>query len=420
LLSFIDFASILRMNRQKKCVIIGGGAAGIFAAIACAEQCIADRVLVIEKTAQLLSKVRISGGGRCNVTHACFEPKKLVTHYPRGSKELLGPFSRFAPRDTIAWFEERGVALKVEKDGRMFPTTNSSETIIDCLLLAASKAGVEIIKTKRLETITKNNDSFTLDFAKGEAIEADALLLATGSSPQGFRFAEALGHSIVPAVPSLFTFNIPTSPLLELSGASVDHASISIEGFRFESQGPLLLTHWGFSGPAALKLSAWAARHLHEEKYQATILINWAPLFAIDELMDEAMAVNPNSQISSTPLASIPKKLWRRLCELTGISTQSRYRDLGKKKRAQLKERLTRDRYSLDGKTTYKQEFVTSGGITCSEVNFKTMESRICSGLYFGGEILNVDGVTGGFNFQNAWTSGYIAGNAMAERIKDM
>ncbi len=334
-------------TKSKHIAVIGAGAAGVFAAVHCKELNPDAHVVLYEKTRQPLAKVRISGGGRCNVTHACFDPKQLVTYYPRGSKELLGPFHRFQPRDTVEWFAKRGVILKTEADGRMFPITDSSQTIIDCLMGEVKRLGVELHLGTKIETLP----------------EAEAIILASGSA--GYELAKEAGHTIVEPVPSLFTFNVPTSPLLDLAGISVPHVRVRL--FKHVAEGPLLLTHWGFSGPAILRLSAFAARELHACNYQATLTIEWGT---------EPLARNLRSRL--TP------------------------------------EQLVKDHYAIDGKTTYKQEFVTAGGIELKEVNFQTMESKKRPGLYFAGEILNIDGVTGGFNFQNAWTTAYLAAAAAA------
>ncbi len=340
-------------------VVIGGGAAGIFAAICAKTAHPQAQVVVLEKTGVLLSKVKVSGGGRCNVTHACFEPGLLVKNYPRGEKELLGPFHRFQPRDIVEWFQSRGVRLKTEPDGRMFPVTNSSSTIIECLLTEARKLGVEIRLQQRVEKIEKG---FKIYLKDKEPLQCQSLILATGSSPEGFQFAQSLGHAIVPPVPSLFTFNVPTSPLKDLSGVSVPAATVTLG--PYSRTGPLLITHFGFSGPAILKLSAWGAKYLHEKNYKTEFIIDWGEI------------------------ESLPKSLRNKLS-------------------------TSKETYLMDGKTTHKEEFVTCGGIDLKEVHFKTMESKICPGLFFAGEILNIDGITGGFNFQNAWTTGYLAGSSV-------
>ncbi len=391
------------------CVIIGGGAAGLFAAIRCKSLNPSVPVILLEKTNQLLAKVRISGGGRCNVTHACFEPAKLILHYPRGGKELLGPFHTFQPKDTIAWFEERGVYLKTESDGRMFPVTDSSETIIACLLEAAASAGVEIRKQQKIQSIQKQEKGFLIQLP-GEEISAKTVLLATGSSSWGHEIAAGLGHTIVEPVPSLFTFNIPSSPLLDLAGISVPNAIVTLKGTKLKQQGPLLLTHWGFSGPAVLKLSAWAARELHEMNYKTTLLINWIGS-ANQELLYQNL-LQKKAERQALP-SFLPHNLQNRLIESLSVDPSAPLQTLSHKHLSAIAAKLCADPYEIDGKTTYKQEFVTAGGIHLKEVDFKTMESRLAPGLFFAGEILNIDGVTGGFNFQNAWTTGWLAGTAM-------
>ncbi len=394
---------------MKHCIIIGGGAAGFFGAIACAEAHPQYRVTLIEKSQKFLSKVKISGGGRCNVTHSCFDPSRLILHYPRGGKSLLGPFNQFQPRDTIEWFKERGVELKTEDDGRMFPCTDDSQTIIQCLMEASKKAGVELQTGVSIDEIKVVADGFELS----PSLRCDKLLIATGSNQRFFPLLEKLGHSIIPPVPSLFTLNVPSSPLLSLSGISLERVHVKIAGTKLEQWGPLLLTHWGFSGPAILKLSAFGARNLHEDKYQATLLVNWLP----DENQESAFerlckykAQYPQKQIHTQNPFKLPAKLWQafvRPMENTPLV------NLSKKQLRSLSETLCRSSYKIEGKTTFKQEFVTCGGVNLKEVNLKTMESKLCPGLFFAGEVLNVDGVTGGFNFQHAWTSSWIAGHSM-------
>lgn len=340
-------------------IVIGGGAAGIFAALTAAKK--GAKVLVLEKSAQLLSKVKISGGGRCNVTHSCFEPKELIQNYPRGSKELLGPFHHFGPRDTIEWFQQRGVNVKTEKDGRIFPTSNSSETIIQCLLSEAKKLGVAIWTKQKIETIEKEGELFRIERKEEPPLESKRILLATGSHFSGYEWAKQFGHTIEKPIPSLFTFNVPTSPFKHLSGISLPDVQLHLVGTKWKQRGPLLLTHFGFSGPAVIKLSAFAAPYLYEKKYRAELDIEWPQ--------------------------HLPKKL----------------------KKALEENYVTR--FLIEGKTTHKEEFVTCGGVSLKEVNFKTMESKLCPALFFAGEILNIDGITGGFNFQNAWTTGFLAGN---------
>ena len=388
-------------------VVIGGGPAGFFSAIHAKTQHPEARVVLLEKSAVLLAKVRVSGGGRCNVTHSQFDPKALTAFYPRGHKELLGPFHRFQPRDVIQWFESRGVSLKTESDGRMFPTTDCSETIIQALLDEAKKLGIEIRLRQRVEKISRSANGFTVDLAEG-TLEATRVILATGSSSAGHALAHSLGHTIQPSVPSLFTFNIPSSPLKELSGVSVDPVELSIGTYR--QKGPLLITHFGFSGPAALKLSAWGARFFHEKEYRVDLYVNWLPeqkdlLGSLLHRKKEA----PQRTLGADNPFRLPRELWK---TLIGDLAEKRHNDLSLKEIRTLAEKLRADCYSVDGKTTHKEEFVTCGGIALNEVDFRSMQSKICPGLFFAGEVLDIDGVTGGFNFQNCWTGGFLAGSS--------
>jgi predicted Rossmann fold flavoprotein len=394
-------------------VVIGGGAAGFFAALSVKNSHSDLRVVILEKSAVLLSKVRISGGGRCNVTHACFDPIALSKNYPRGEKELIGPFHRFQPKDTVQWFSSRGVELKVEKDGRMFPITNSSETIIDCLKAEAKDLGVDILFRQPIEGIEKTDHGFKINRREMVPIFAKKIILATGSSKEGYFWAEKLGHTIAPAVPSLFTFNVPTSPLHELSGISFEKVKISIPGSSFFQTGPLLITHFGFSGPAALKLSAWAARYLFEKNYVVDLQINWIPDRSSQDLYKELEGLknqSPHRTLVAENPFGFPKSFWKLFL---GSLEEKRLNDISLKDLATLAQKLHSDIYQVNGKTTNKEEFVTCGGVVLKEVNFKTMESKICQGLFFAGEILDIDGVTGGFNFQNAWTTGFIAGTSV-------
>lgn len=396
-------------------IVVGGGAAGFFGAIACAEH--HKKVILLEKTRQLLSKVRISGGGRCNVTHSCFDPALLVKNYPRGGQELRGPFSRFQPRDTIEWFRKRGVQLKTEEDGRMFPVTDSSETIINCLLQEAKKLKIEICLERGIQNIQKLENGFKLELTNGDFLECEKLLLSTGSAPKIYPLLEKLGHRIIPLVPSLFTFNVPSSPFLDLAGIATN-ASVILPQFGLEQRGPLLLTHWGFSGPAVLKLSSWGARELHDVDYKTEVVINWVPDLkeeALRKTLLETKRDYPNRLISNETPVDLPKQLWKRIA---GFTEDLRWSHLSNKQLDMLIKQLRATTLSIEGKTTYKQEFVTCGGIALEEVNFKTMESKICPGLYFAGEILNIDGVTGGFNFQNAWTTGWIAGQSIFSEMQ--
>lgn len=399
----------------KKSVIIGGGAAGFFAAINCATSG-KNQVIILEKNNQLLTKVRISGGGRCNVTHRCFDPKELVKNYPRGQKELLGPFHHFQPLDTIDWFAQRNVTLKAEEDGRMFPSTDKSETIINCLLEEASKYHVEIETQANVTAIEKVDSQFIIHYNETHLV-ADQVLLASGGNAKTYQLAESLGHRIVPPVPSLFTFNVPDSPLNDLAGIAVANTIVSLPHANLKQQGPLLITHWGFSGPAVLKLSAWGARWLHEKDYQTQICINWLPEFTEDEIHAHLLRARQYSKkIGSEQLFPLPKNLWLRLLYLSEIREDAHFATLTKQQLEKLKQNLSSYSCSLNGKTTYKQEFVTSGGVAVEEVNFKTMESRLCPNLFFAGEILNIDGITGGFNFQNAWTTGWLAAQSMINK----
>lgn len=387
----------------------------MFAAIAAKTAHPHGKIALLEKSAVLLAKVRVSGGGRCNVTHACFDPAALIKNYPRGSHELLGPFHRFQPRDTIEWFESRGVELKTEADGRMFPITDDSETIIKCLLSEARELGVEILLRQRIQSITKQADTFEMTMKEDGMLSAKRLLLATGSSAEGFTWAEELGHSIQKPVPSLFTFNVPSSPLKELSGISWDPVQLQIVGTSLMQTGPLLITHFGFSGPAALKLSAWGARHLHEKDYRVELAVNWLPQLSQEEIFQKLVQLKtqaPQKTLHTENAFNFPKNLWKTFLELMGEGFKKRINDIALQDLRKLAGMLHQDCYRVEGKTTNKEEFVTCGGITLKEINFKTMQSKICPGLFFAGEILDIDGVTGGFNFQNAWTTGYIAGTA--------
>ena len=395
-------------------IILGGGAAGIFAAINAKLTYPTANVLLLEKNALLLTKVRISGGGRCNVTYACFEPKQLIKNYPRGEKELLGPFHIFGPSDTIKWFESKGAFLKIEADGRVFPQTDQSETIIQALLQEAHRLAVIIKLTEHIKTIEYNESYFTLHTKKDQTYQTTNLLLAAESSPQGYKWAEQLGHTIQRPIPSLFTFNSPTSSLKDLSGVSVNPVRLQILGTKLFQEGPILITHFGFSGPAILKLSAWGSKYLHEQNYQTQLMINWITLskeIAFAKLQ-KAKALYPLKKLLQENLFDLPKNLWKTFLEILGISHKSRLTEIPLQHLKKLAQKLTEDCYQIEGKTTNKQEFVTCGGITLKEVDFKTMQSKICPRLFFAGEILDVDGITGGFNFQNAWTTGYIAGKS--------
>ncbi len=407
-------------NSPAVVAVLGGGAAGFFGAIACAEANPALEVVLLEKTGKLLSKVRISGGGRCNVTHACDSAAQLLAHYPRGSKQLKAAFQQFGVPETIAWFARRGVALKTEADGRMFPTTDSSETIARALEEAARQAGVRIRPHTGVEALQlRPEGGFRLQLSGGATLDADRVLIATGGNPKSanYDWLRALGHTIAEPVPSLFTFNVPHSPLSELMGVSVPQARVVLAGEKLQYEGPLLVTHWGVSGPAVLKLSAWGARRLSELNYVGTALINWIPAHTEETLrpwLQQFRQENGKKTVASNPQFGLPQRLWRNLAEQAGIGADTRWSDLPAKAQHRLLELLLRSPLAVRGKTTYKEEFVTCGGVRLEEVDLKTMQSRRVPGLYFAGEVLDIDGITGGFNFQAAWTTGFLAGQALA------
>ena len=399
------------MERALKVAVIGGGAAGFFAALSAAEHHPLAHVVLFEKTAKLLSKVKISGGGRCNVTHHCFSPSALSKHYPRGGKQLKKAFGTFQASDTVAWFESRGVALKAEADGRMFPITDSSQTIIDCLLREADRHGIEIRLQSPVQELTPlTSGGFTLN---GEPF--DRVVVATGGSPkrEGLAWLEALGHSVAPPVPSLFTFNMPGNPVTELMGVVVPEARVRIQGTKLVQDGPVLITHWGMSGPAVLKLSAWGARELAERDYTFSAQINWVGIPNEAEaaaIMEEAATEMRKKKVANACPFELPKKFWAYLLERADVPAEAVWVDLGKKAKNKLLNTLLNDVYDVRGKTTFKEEFVTCGGVSLGEVDFAAMQSRIVPGLHFAGEVLDIDGVTGGFNFQAAWTTGFVAG----------
>jgi predicted Rossmann fold flavoprotein len=402
-----------------KVVVVGGGAAGFFGAIACAEAHPTAEVVLLESGQQVLSKVKISGGGRCNVTHACFEPALLVQHYPRGGKALRGAFTRFQPRDTVAWFAQRGVNLKTEADGRMFPVTDDSETIVHCLMQSAEAAGVRVKSGSPVMKVAQSENGFRVTLKSGEQISADRLLLATGSHPQGHQFAKLLGHSIVPPVPSLFTFTIPDAQLRELAGVAVEAAQAKLivpNEKPLEQGGAILITHWGLSGPAILKLSAWGARLLYDHRYQADLQVNWLPQHTSEQVrqtLQQIKAEHGKRAIASDVGFALPRRLWQYIVTRSGIAEVDRWAGLSKPAINRLIQELTQGQYAIQGKGVFKEEFVTCGGVNLKEVDFKTMASRYCPGLHFAGEILDIDGVTGGFNFQSAWTTGWLAGQAL-------
>ncbi len=407
-----------RDTNQQRIVVIGGGAAGFFGAITAATP--QTTVTLYEAGPECLAKVRISGGGRCNVTHHCFDPAQLVQNYPRGSKALRGAFSRFQPQDTIAWYQQHGVKLKTEADGRMFPVTNDSATIVDCLMQAALKAGVTIKTRSPVKQVTQTNSGFIVVLKEGD-VRCDRILLATGSSPQGHRIAKSLGHTIEPLVPSLFTFTIKDAALRQRSGLSMDPVEVKLKlpGQKkpLVQTGPVLITHWGLSGPAVLKLSAWGARALHEQGYQGTLVLNWLPQLSQDEVrirLQQAREEGGRRAIANHNPTPVPKRLWTYFVQRAQIDPQVQWTILSNKAINKLTQELCQGEYSLQGKGVFKDEFVTCGGVRLKEINFKTMESRLCEGLFFAGEILDIDGITGGFNFQSAWTTGWLAGQGMS------
>ncbi len=412
-----------RVVTSRKIIVVGGGAAGFFAAIAAAEA--GADVTILEKTARVLDKVRISGGGRCNVTHACFEPREFATRYPRGGKALLGPFVKFYARDSVAWFESRGVKLKSEPDGRMFPVTDSSQTIVDCLMQAAQKAGVKLRLNCAVESAAKTEDgNFELMLggasvpASREKFVCDRLLLATGGcrAVAVGELAASLGHSLEPPVPSLFTFQIESPWLCELAGISAD-AEVSVPAAKLRERGPLLVTHWGLSGPAILKISAWGARVLHDLNYQFPLLVNWLPDSSAEKIIQDFKARRESAGaklLVNVPLFPLTARLWEQLVLAADIARETRWSALTRQQAQALAQQILRSEFLVTGKSLNKDEFVTCGGVKLDEVNFQSMESKLCSGLFFAGELLDIDGVTGGFNFQAAWTTGFIAGQAMA------
>ncbi len=404
------------MNQDFDILIVGGGAAGFFSAINIVERNPKLKVAILERGKEVLSKVRVSGGGRCNVTHACFEPNELVKFYPRGEKELRGPFHQFCSGDTIEWFEKHGVELKIEDDGRMFPVSNSSQTIIDCFLHASHKLGITILTGQSVQSIFKKDNCWKIE-TQTENYLAEKLILATGSNPKIWDMLHAFGHAIITPVPSLFTFNIKDPRIKELPGIATQ-VSVKVIGSKLESTGPLLITHWGMSGPAILKLSAWGARILHDKNYQFAIEVNWLNDIETEEaetLLKELKQEHAKKTVAKKSPFEVQNRLWESLVLASGIGAETKWADLSKIQLQNLANQLTKGIFQVNGKSTFKEEFVTAGGIDLKEINLKTMESKLHPNLYFAGEIVNIDAITGGFNFQNAWTSGFIVANAIAE-----
>ncbi len=401
-------------------LIIGGGAAGFFTAINTAEKNPQLKIILLERGKEVLTKVKVSGGGRCNVTHAEFLPKELTQNYPRGEKELLGPFHSFMTGDTIEWFSKRGVELKIEEDGRMFPITDSSQTIIDCFVSETERLGVDVLKSQSVKTI-KKEDEFWKIKTTSEEFSAEKLVIATGSNPKIWKLLEKLDHTIIPPVPSLFTFNIDDKRIKDLPGLSTE-ASVKVLNENrktiLESEGPLLITHWGMSGPAILKLSAWGARLLEPTKYHFSIQVNWLLDFSSSEIIEKFKNLKielAKKLVTKNAQFDLPKRLWKSLVEASNISETTTWADISKEQIVALASQLTEGIFDVHGKSTFKEEFVTAGGVKLKEVDFKTFESKKHKNLYFAGEVLNIDAITGGFNFQNAWTGGYLVAQSIAK-----
>jgi len=405
--------------RKVEVIIIGGGAAGFFTAINAVEKNPDLNVIILERGKDVLNKVKISGGGRCNVTHAEFVPKELSENYPRGQKELLGPFHTFMTGDTIAWFQKRGVELKIESDGRMFPTSDSSQTIIDCFLSEVNRLGVEVILWQSVRTIQKVENGFVVETAS-DRFSADKVVVATGNNPKVWKLLEGLGHQIIPPVPSLFTFNIKDQRIQDLSGiavnAQVKMLDPNTNKVILENQGPLLITHWGMSGPAILKLSAWGARLLEPLNYQFKIEVNWLDTISQEEVLEGLKSIKSEhgkQSLLKYPHWNLPKRLWQSLLRAAGISETLSWADATRENLMNIANQLTAAVFEVDGKSTFKEEFVTAGGVNLKEVDFKTYESRVVKNLYLVGEVLDIDAITGGFNFQNAWTGGFIVAESL-------
>ena len=397
-------------------IIIGGGAAGFFAAINIAEFNPKLKVAILERGKEVLTKVKVSGGGRCNVTHAEFIPQELVKNYPRGEKELLGPFHSFMTGDTIEWFSNKGVELKIEEDGRMFPFSNSSKTIIDCFLNQAKIYSVDVLNSHAVKNITSQDSSWEIVTAQGD-FKCNKLLVASGSSSKMWKIIEDLGHSIIQPVPSLFTFDIDDRRIKNIPGVVAKDVEVKVIDSNLFSEGPLLITHVGMSAPAILKLSAFGALELAKRNYKFQIEINFIKqdYGSSLETLKTIKQDSPKKMIANSPQFDLPKRLWQKLVEAAQINNQERWADINKQKLEYLTLQLTKAIFNVEGKSTFKEEFVTAGGIDLKEINFKTFESKLHENLYFAGEVLNIDAITGGFNFQNAWTGGFIAAKAMAE-----
>jgi predicted Rossmann fold flavoprotein len=401
-------------------IVIGGGAAGFFGAIQAAEMKPGLRVLILEKSTKLLSKVKVSGGGRCNVTHNCFDPIKLSHHYPRGEKQLRNIFKPFHAEHTVSWFKSKGVLLKAEEDGRMFPVTDNSQTVIDCFMREALRLKIKIETSEGVVAAVYEEDHFKIFTSTNKTFTSENILIAIGGhpNPQAYDWIASMGHSIVSPIPSLFTFNDSDKKFKDLMGVAVPNAEVKIAGTKFTSQGPVLITHWGLSGPAVIKLSAWAAEHLHKLNYEFTTLISWVGVIKEDDIRNfftDHKNTKGKQKIFKNPLFQLPQRLWTRLCELSEIEEKKIWSELPQKNLNRLIEFLIRCPFQIKGKTTFKEEFVTCGGVDLKEVDLETLESKKVKGLFFSGEVLNMDGETGGFNFQAAWSTAYAAAKGITQ-----
>jgi predicted Rossmann fold flavoprotein len=405
---------VVQTGTKYNVIVIGGGAAGFFAAISAKLHHPEMSVAIAEKTNKLLAKVKISGGGRCNVTHHCFDNKKLCGHYPRGERELKPVFAQFAVKDTIEWFETHGVKLKVEPDGRMFPVTDNSQTVIDCLMAETRRLKIDILTSTGIEIITPITNGFELT-ADNHLLIANKLIIASGGSPKesGLLWLKKLGHNVVTPLPSLFTFNMPKNPVTQLMGLSVPNARVRINGTKLSYTGPLLITHWGMSGPAVLKLSAWGARWMAQNDYKCTVSVNWFEEKnedAVRNYLTDFKNTHKLKQTGTLPPYDLPRRLWAFMLQRLNIPETLQWVNIGKNDFNRLVNTLYNDEYAVQGKTTFKEEFVTAGGIDLADVDMKTMQSLKVPNMYFAGEVLNIDGITGGFNFQAAWSTGFVAG----------
>ncbi|MCW3124922.1 MAG: hypothetical protein JWO03_580, partial [Bacteroidetes bacterium] len=395
----------------KRVIVIGGGAAGFFFAVNCAELHPDYQITILEKSNKLLEKVRISGGGRCNVTHACFDPKALTKYYPRGERELLGAFHRFMTGDTVSWYESRGVEIKTEDDGRMFPITDDSETIAQCLLTLATDYRIKIRTHEEVDTMAYADGQWNLTTAHGEALKADIVFVATGSALRMWDMLRHMGYKVADPVPSLFTFNIKDSRINGLMGLSAEKVTVKVNDTKLQETGPLLITHWGMSGPGILKLSAWGARILKDKKYTFDITVNWTNDLTTPQCIEKLKEYKqefPKRTVLSKPQFKLPSRLWERLCQHAGM-IEKNWADMTNKEIDKLAVELTQSVYHVTGKSTFKDEFVTCGGVELDQIDLKTFKSKLHPDLYFAGEVLNIDAITGGFNFQAAWTGAWIA-----------